>query len=123
MKFKKINVMGQEYKITTKVPNDIPLELLQHYYGRCDREKMEIWIKDSLSNEQKYRTLFHELGHAVFARSGVLYSGAVNHELEEILVEVFGNHQYEFMRDYIKGLLKLKPEQIVSELKKFLSKN
>tara|TARA_R110000751_G_scaffold260103_1_gene359416 strand:+ start:161 stop:526 length:366 start_codon:yes stop_codon:yes gene_type:complete len=105
MDIKRVNVLGQIYKVKSdnkKVPQDI----IDSQYGHCDRDSSYIWINEKLSNEQKYRTLFHEMGHSVVYRNGVAFSGALPMELEEILVETFASMQYEFLRDLIKGLMK-----------------
>ena len=104
---KSVNILGQKIKVTTKTPRELDQDTARLYYGHFDREKALIWInKDIKTNEVKFRTLFHEMGHVAFQRSGVSFSGAIPMELEEILVEVNANVFYEFMADLIKDCLK-----------------
>ena len=121
MDIKKVNVLGQRYRVTTKNPKGMPSEMLESHYGICDRESNSIWINEKLNTEHKYRTLFHEMGHATFYRSGISFSGAIPMELEEIIVEVFASQQYEFMEEFIKGLLKHEPSEIKDRLLAFIS--
>jgi hypothetical protein len=106
MDVKSATILGQKFKVTTKLPKDTPPEMMEGVYGTCDRITHTIWINERLSLEHKMRTLFHEMGHAVMYRNGVAFSGSIPIELEEILVETFASMQYEFMRDYLKGMLK-----------------
>lgn len=106
MEVKSATILGQKYKVTTKTPKDLDPETAATLYGCCILDKNLIWINDKLNLEHKYRTLFHEMGHAVMYRNGVSFSGAIPMELEEILVETFASMQYEFMRDFLKGMLK-----------------
>tara|TARA_R110000868_G_C10972634_1_gene770615 strand:+ start:6580 stop:6984 length:405 start_codon:yes stop_codon:yes gene_type:complete len=122
MDVKSVNILGQKYKITTKSPKEIPPELLDQYYGWIDKENSSIWVKDSLNNEHKYRTLMHEMGHGVFYRNGINFSGLIPAELEEIIVETFSSMQYEFMRDFIKGVLKYEDNILRGKLLAFCSK-
>lgn len=96
-------ILGQKYKISKKAPNG---EVSDAFYGWIEFEKNKIWISDRLSLEHRLRTLFHEMGHGVFYRNGVKFSGMIPVELEEILVETFASMQYEFLKDLIKRLLK-----------------
>lgn len=123
MDVKSVNILGQKYKVSTKNPKGMPPEMVDAHYGHCDREASFIWINGKLNLEHKYRTLFHEMGHATFYRSGVSFSGAIPMELEEIIVEGFANQQYEFMRDYFKGLVRYEPTEIKKRLLAFISGN
>ena len=120
MNIKKVDILGQKFKVTHK-NKGVSQEMVDTHYGTCNREEHTIWINEKLSTEHKYRTLFHEMGHATFYRSGVSFSGAIPMELEEILVEVFSSQQYEFMRDFIKELLKYEPTYIRQQLQDFIS--
>jgi len=120
MEVKSASILGQRYKITTKTPKDLTPEMVEGLYGHCNRENNTIWINDKLSLEQKYRTLFHEMGHSVMYRNGVAFSGAIPMELEEILVETFASMQYEFMRDFIKRMLKHEDNILRRELSSFV---
>ncbi len=102
MDVKSVTVLGQKYKITNKIPKDLDEITADMLFGRCDREKGIIFIHEKLDVEHKYRTLFHEMGHAAMYRNGVAFSGAIPLELEEILVETFASMQYEFLRDFLK---------------------
>ena len=106
MEVKSVQILGQKYKITTKNPKGMTDDMAENYYGWIEKEKGSIWIKGNLSLEHKYRTLMHEMGHGVFYRNGINFSGMIPAELEEIIVETFASMQYEFMRDFIKGVLK-----------------
>jgi len=120
MEVKSASILGQRYKITTKTPKDLTPEMVEGLYGHCNREEHIIWINEKLSMEQKYRTLFHEMGHSVMYRNGVAFSGAIPMELEEILVETFASMQYEFMRYFIKRMLKHEDNILRRELSSFV---
>ena len=104
MEVKNVTILGQKYKISKD--NKMPEAILEELHGYCDREKSIIWVNPKQSLEHKYRTLFHEMGHGVMYRNGVSFSGMIPIELEEIIVETMASMQYEFTRDFLKGLLK-----------------
>lgn len=123
MNIKKVDIMGLKVKVTTKTPKELLItDTAKLYYGHYDRESNHIWInKDIGNNETRYRTLFHEMGHATFQRSGVSFSGAIPMELEEILVETNANVFYEFMANFIKDALKEKDIAVLkNRLQSFL---
>ena len=83
----RITILGQKYRIIVnkhKLTNP-------SYYGECDFEKKQIVINDELDIEEKWRTLGHEVFHAMVARCGVRFSGSLKPEIEEILAESNGN--------------------------------
>jgi len=121
MEVKSVNVLGQKYKVTTRPAKEMPAEMVEALEGNCDRYASRIWINQRSTVEQYYRNLFHEIGHAAMYRNGVAFSGMVPHELEEILVETFASANYEFMRDWIKGMLKHEDNILRGKLLAFVS--
>lgn len=116
MEVKSVNILGQRYSVSTKAPRDLSPEQQEMYFGQCDREKGKIWLQSKLNTEHKYRTLFHEMGHACFYRSGVSFSGMIPIEMEEIIVETFASMQYEFLRDFLKKAAKGNLVEDISEI-------
>lgn len=105
--FKKLNVLGKDYKITNKVPVDIPLAELD-FMGLCMDDRGEIYINKEYKHGEKYwATLFHELGHATMYRNGIRNSGLIPIELEEIIVETMASVQYETTKQILKKVVKL----------------
>ncbi len=77
----------------------------QDYYGVCYRDKRLIVINPDLDLMEQYKTLWHEIGHALFTRNGVTFSGGVSAEMEEIIVETYAN----LIQDiFFNGVLKFK---------------
>ena len=119
MDVKKVSILGQKYKISTKTPKGMSDEMAENYYGWIEKDKGHIWIRKDLTLEQQYRTLMHEMGHGVFYRNGINFSGMIPGELEEIIVETFSSMQYEFLRDFIKGLMKYEDSILRGKLSAF----
>lgn len=101
-----VNVLGQKYKITHKHPKKYRSEFFSKEQlkewefgvdGRFFADTRTIWVSPHLSNEDQWRTLFHEIGHAVLIRNGVAYSGSIPSALEEILVETNASVFFEFV--------------------------
>lgn len=95
-----VEVLGKKYKITKKFPKekgkeDINKELQREFMGLFISDKDLIWINPKQSEEDQWRTLFHELGHATMFRNGVRFSGEVPDGLEEIIVETFASVFFE----------------------------
>jgi Zn-dependent peptidase ImmA (M78 family) len=118
MEIKNVSILGQKYKLTLKAPKEYSQEQIESYYGTCQRDKSIIWINEKLDIEQRYRTLFQEMGHGLMYRSGVSFSGVVPLELEEIIVETFASMQYEFLRDFLKQASKGK---LIDDISKIIS--
>lgn len=76
-----------------------------NYDGICLREQREIVINPDLDLLEQYKTLWHEIGHALLSRSGVIYSGGLSAELEEIIVENYANLIHDI---FFNGVLKFK---------------
>lgn len=120
MDIKSVDILGKRYRVDTKNPKGLSPEILDNYYGWIEKDKGYIWIKDTLTEEHKFRTLFHEMGHGVFYRNGMSFSGLIPLEVEEIIVETFASMQYEFTRDFIKGLLKNEDNILRRKLQSFI---
>lgn len=74
----RVNIFGKKYKVkNSNILKDHGIE------GLCDGEKSTILI--STHSQEPIQTLLHEIGHAVFERTGLCQ--AINPELEEIVVE------------------------------------
>ena len=60
-------------------------EQLGNNLGICAFDLQEIWLLDEQDEKDQLQTLCHEIGHAVFYRTGL--KQAIGHELEEVIVE------------------------------------
>jgi len=78
---KKINVMGQDYKI---IANKNLIETLGRY-GQCDFKNKEITYDSSLTAVELLHTLIHEIDHALKAETGTYQ--AVNSDVLEMCAE------------------------------------
>lgn len=116
---KKVDVLGQKYKIIMS-NKGITKDILDTCHGYCMRDEGLIWINPKLNLEHSYRTLFHEMGHAVMYRNGVAFSGSIPMELEEILVETFSSMQYEFLIHFLKGMLNYEDDILRREILSFI---
>ena len=98
---KSIVIMGEKWKIK------FCKKLLgnPNYYGVCLRESRTIVINPDLELMEQYKTLWHEVGHALLGRCGVIYSGGLSSELEEIVVENYANVLHDI---FFNGVLKFK---------------
>lgn len=120
MDWKSVSVLGQKYKITLKEPEEAKEAREQGglILGLFDGMASEIYINPKQDVVNKYRTLFHEMGHAVIHRSGLQGSGAVPMELEEMIVETMSNMQYEFLREFLKRMSKGGLQNDIKEIMK-----
>ena len=103
-----ISVLGKKYKITKKYPRekgkeDVNKDLQREFMGLFIADKDLIWINPKQSEEDQWRTLFHELGHATMYRNGVRFSGEVPEGLEEIIVETFSSVFFECFDNLYPG--------------------
>ena len=80
---KTIDVMGQKWKIV-RVAGLKEAGIM----GKCIFAKKMIALDASLKDYDLEHTLLHELGHALIYRSSIYQS--LPHEIEEILVDIFG---------------------------------
>lgn len=119
MEVKKVNILGMDFKVTSKLAKGDVKEIADQVMGYCHKEDSRIWINPKYSKEHYWRTLFHEMGHATMYRNGINFSGMIPYELEEILVETFASVFYEFNRDYIKKVLKLEDNLLRDTLLSF----
>lgn len=90
---KSINVLGMKVKIK-QVKN---LKLDGHLvHGYFDPNNNLICIEKDMSDEHKWRTLFHELSHALTFRNGFTFAG-LSGAMDEILAETNSSMIYELM--------------------------
>ena len=83
------NVYGQ--KVRCKFVHDlIHPENGAQCYGLFDPEKNIIYIREGLEPNQLAATLYHELGHVLMYRLGIVQT-SLDLNLHEIIVEAFGN--------------------------------
>ena len=78
-----IDVLGEKWKIKR-----LAGLVSQGIMGKCVFAEKTIYIDDSLTDYQLEHTFIHELGHALIYRSSIYQS--LPHEIEEILVDIFG---------------------------------
>jgi Zn-dependent peptidase ImmA (M78 family) len=92
---KKFQVFGQEIKVELKKG---PLFVSdQPVLGYYDTENKLIVIDKSLSIEQKFTTLYHELGHALLYRMG-LEKTSLHHDVHEMIVEAYAKFLFDNFR-------------------------
>lgn len=121
VRVKKVNILGEEYKIVRKLgkkySESIPVD---DYYGLCLREEKLIFINPKLKGKEYYRTLLHEMGHALQEANGMVYTCVLDQNLEEMLVETNAKMAHRYTVDLIKHFLKEKDGNILrSKLEEF----
>jgi Zn-dependent peptidase ImmA (M78 family) len=95
---KSVNVLGQKIKVTYKIPTYLSLEEQEEVklcYGVYLPDYKVIWINKKLPIDVQWSSLFHEIGHAILNRNGLRFSKAIKSDIEEVVVETFGNTYYE----------------------------
>ena len=97
---KSYTVLGQKIKITQKLePQYLDRYAEYNLYGLYMHDKLEIYVSPDQSLESQWRTLFHELGHALCYRSGLAFDDQFRDGLHEQLVELYANFIYESFHD------------------------
>lgn len=93
---KTFTVFGQKVKITHNLPEKYKASY-QGYnlHGLYIPSEYLIYINPSQSQEQQWRTLYHECGHALMYRIGLPYSDEFGEGLHEQIVECYANFIYE----------------------------
>lgn len=86
---KKYNIKGTVYK--TMLTDSIDCA------GQCDPDKKLIYIHSKMNKENKEMTLYHELGHALFAEIGVIQT-SINSDMQEIIVENFSHLIFDLLK-------------------------
>lgn len=81
MKIKSINVLGQKIKVVIK-------KIDRNYLGLFYADHNLIEISDEAKGDKLVETLVHEIGHAIFKRSG-LDQASISHDAQEIICEQF----------------------------------
>lgn len=98
---KQFTVFGKKIQIVTKTDKltaeqkffvDTHFESL---YGLYMDDHAMIWINPKNSLEIQWRTLYHELGHALMYRVSLPYGGEFPQNVHEVVVESYGNFIYE----------------------------
>jgi len=91
-------VFGQKIKISNK----LPIEYAKRYFdagyslwGLYIPQETTVYINPKQSLEMQWRTLYHELGHALMYRIGLPYSDDFGDGLHEQIVETYANFIYE----------------------------
>ena len=101
---KRVNILGKKYKVSNKVPKDIPCNE-DDFMGLCMDDRGQIFInKNYTRGENYYSTLMHEVGHGTMFRNGLRNSGLIPIEVEEIIVETMANTNYDLFIDILKEL-------------------
>lgn len=88
---KKVNVFGAKIKIKEQDRIDMA--------GLFEASKKLITVKRDEDMEDRLKSLYHELGHAVSWRTGIWQTVNHNHDLEELYVENFAIFMHEFIKD------------------------
>lgn len=91
-------VFGQKVAITNKLPVEYAArypEGVYHLWGLYIPHEQTIYVNPKQSIEMQWRTLYHELGHALMYRIGLPYSDEFGDGLHEQIVETYANFMYE----------------------------
>ena len=91
-------VFGQRVQITNKLPIQYAkqYDLTQYnLWGLYVPHEQLIYVNPNQSLEMQWRTLYHELGHALMYRVGLPYSDEFGAGLHEQIVETYANFMYE----------------------------
>jgi Zn-dependent peptidase ImmA (M78 family) len=96
MNKKSITVLGLKVKI--KLVKNLTLDG-QIVHGYFDAQKALICVEKNLSIQDQYKTLFHEISHALTFRNGMVFSGFPSC-MDEILAETNANMIYELMTQF-----------------------
>lgn len=96
---KKVSVLGRKHVVKKSLPKDLPKTVKdamnRDFDGLFYGAKAEIWINPKQDLEAQWRTMFHEVGHAIMYRNGLRFSDLVDERVEEVIVETFGNVFFE----------------------------
>ena len=91
-------VFGQKIIITNK----LPLAYAKMYesdnmylWGLYIPHEQTVYVNPKQTLEMQWRTLYHELGHALMYRIGLPYNDEFGHGLHEQIVETYSNFIYE----------------------------
>lgn len=98
---KSIVIHGQKIgiKVTKKAIVDQDQRPLAGYY---DDEKKQIVISGTLLPVDQFKTLVHEIGHALLYRLGIVQT-SMSHDLHELIVEGYSNLIYDHFEFKKKG--------------------
>lgn len=91
-------VFGQKVTITTKLPIDYAKRYMESGYqlwGLYIPQECKVYVNPNQSLENQWKTLYHELGHALMFRIGLPYSDDFDDGLHEQIVETYANFMYE----------------------------
>ena len=106
VEMKSVTVLGEKYKITSKIPRKHKDEIVEElYHGVCIPDDAIIWLNPKLEGKNYWRTLIHEVGHATMEANGLRYTNLIGPEIEEIIVESNAKAMYELFRGIIKELI------------------
>ena len=107
---KSYDVFGLKIKVTDKfdynwVNGSEPFSIDQ-LQGLYIPQERTIWINPRLNMEEKWRTFYHEVGHALMFRMALPYGDELSNGLHEMIVEGYGNFMYEKFHCEIEKLKK-----------------
>jgi Zn-dependent peptidase ImmA (M78 family) len=91
-------VFGQKIKITNKLPMAYAKmydEQNYNLWGLYLPHETTVYVNPKQSMEMQWRTLYHELGHALMYRIGLPYSEEFGAGLHEQIVETYANFIFE----------------------------
>ena len=93
---KSFTVFGQKVTITNKLDPKYSLQMKNYdLWGLYIPHETKIYVNPKQSLENQWRTLYHELGHALMYRIGLPYSDEFGDGLHEQIVETYANFIYE----------------------------
>ncbi len=89
-------VFGQKVTISHKLPEKYQQNFEGYnLWGLYMPNELAIYINPEQGLEQQWRTLYHELGHALMYRIGLPYNNEFTDGLHEQIVEGYANFIYE----------------------------
>ena len=97
---KSYTVLGQKIKITQKLEPYYRAKYAEYnLYGLYIHDKLEIYVSPDQSLESQWRTLYHELLHALFYRTGLAFDDQFRDGQHEQICESVANFIYEAFHD------------------------
>lgn len=110
---RKVRILGEIYRVVRKLPKQFKELDASEFYGLCFREEKIIWVNPKCEGRDFYRTLIHEMGHALQESNGIVYTGVLDPAVEEILVESNAKMVDCLIHDMLKDFLREKDDKLL----------
>lgn len=95
---KSVSILGQNYNVVRKLPKGHDMQdQVDQLHGLFDHAKKLIFVSPSISGEEAWRTLWHEIVHAVQYRSALTF--VMDATMMEIAAETTSSAIYEVIQE------------------------